>query len=153
MATNAGSPLPDSADCAPALACPNASTNLAANLTPGTIRRVHETRRSHFTINYRVLCPGGVGRESLPRRSSLCACSHRIERRARPPRPSRRSPTAMPWVTGPITLPAVMVPSVVVGQAGWSPPPHRNIDTPPATLRCPKCRWATARGDDRPRLR
>ena len=84
MATNAGSPLPDSADCAPALACPNASTNLAANLTPGTIRRVHATRRSHFTVNYRVPCPGGVGRESLPRRSSLCACSHRIDRRARP---------------------------------------------------------------------
>ena len=85
MATNAGSPLPDSADCAPALACPNASTNLAANLTPGTIRRVHETRRSHFTVNYRVPCPGGVGRESLPRRSSLCACSHRID-------PSRTAP-------------------------------------------------------------
>jgi hypothetical protein len=60
----------------------------------------------------------------------------------------------MPWRLGPVTFAAVIVPvivpSVVAGQAGWPPPPHRNIMTPPATLACPKCRWATASGDDRP---
>jgi hypothetical protein len=42
-----------------------------------------------------------------------------------------------------------MVPEVVAGQAGWPPPPHRNIITPPATLLGAKWRWATPSGDDR----
>src|SRR5204863_8693941 len=42
-----------------------------------------------------------------------------------------------------------MVPEVAAGQAGWPPPPHRNIMTPPATLVGAKCRWDTRRGDDR----
>src|SRR6266480_1630780 len=59
----------------------------------------------------------------------------------------------MPWAVGPVTFAAVivpvMVPSVVAGQAGWPPPPHRNIMTPPATLLGAKCRCATASGDDK----
>jgi hypothetical protein len=60
----------------------------------------------------------------------------------------------MPWAVGPVTFAAVivpvMVPSVVAAQAGWFPPPHKNIMTPPATLSGAKCRWATLSGDDRP---
>jgi len=43
-----------------------------------------------------------------------------------------------------------MVPEVAAGQAGWFPPPHRNIMTPPATLLGAKCRWDRVRGDERP---
>jgi hypothetical protein len=43
----------------------------------------------------------------------------------------------------------VILPDVVAGQAGWPPPPHKNIMTPPATFVGAKCRWATERGDDR----
>jgi hypothetical protein len=54
---------------------------------------------------------------------------------------------------GPTTFTAVivpvMVPEVAAGHAGWPPPPHKNIMTPPATLVGAKCRWATARGDDK----
>src|SRR5262245_12238643 len=60
----------------------------------------------------------------------------------------------MPWVVGPVTFAAVivpvMVPSVAAGQSGWPPPPHRNIITPPATLPGAKCRWATVSDDDSP---
>jgi hypothetical protein len=54
---------------------------------------------------------------------------------------------------GPVTFAATIVPvifpEVVAGQAGWLPPPHKNIITPPATLLGAKCRWATLSGDDR----
>ena len=40
----------------------------------------------------------------------------------------------MPWPAGPVTFAAVIVPvmfpEVVAGQAGWPPPPHKNIITP-----------------------
>ncbi len=65
-----------------------------------------------------------------------------------------RSPEWMPWVTGPVTFAAVivpvMVPDVADGQAGWSPPPHRNIMTPPATFVGAKCKWAERRVVDSP---
>src|SRR5262249_4521335 len=64
-----------------------------------------------------------------------------------------RLPAAMPWLAGPVTFAAVIVPvilpEVAAGQAGWPPPPHRNIITPPATLLGAKCRWATTSGVDR----
>jgi len=60
----------------------------------------------------------------------------------------------MPWVTGPVTFAAVivpvMVPEVADGQAGWLPPPHRNIMTPPATFVGAKCKWAKRRVVDSP---
>jgi hypothetical protein len=60
----------------------------------------------------------------------------------------------MPWDVGPVTFAAVivpvMVPEVAAGQAGWPPPPHRNIITPPETFVGAKCRWATLSGDDSP---
>src|SRR5215471_2950691 len=40
-----------------------------------------------------------------------------------------------------------MVPEVAAGQAGWLPPPHKNIITPPATLLGAKCRCDTTSGD------
>jgi len=43
-----------------------------------------------------------------------------------------------------------MVPDVVAGHAGWLPPPHRNIVTPPFTLVGAKCRWATTGAADSP---
>ena len=59
----------------------------------------------------------------------------------------------MPWPVGPVTFAAVivrvMLPEVAAGQAGWPPPPHRKIITPPGTLLGAKCRCATLRGDDR----
>jgi hypothetical protein len=60
----------------------------------------------------------------------------------------------MPWAVGPTTFAAVivpvMVPEVAAGHAGWPPPPHRNIVTPPFTLVGAKCRWAAAGDPDSP---
>jgi hypothetical protein len=60
----------------------------------------------------------------------------------------------MPWFPGPVTFAAVivpvMVPEVAAGQAGWPPPPHRNIITPPETFVGAKCTWAKVSGDDSP---
>jgi hypothetical protein len=60
----------------------------------------------------------------------------------------------MPWPVGPVTFAAVIVPvifpEVVAGQAGWPPPPHKNIITPPATLVGAKCRCETLSADDKP---
>src|SRR6266568_1602409 len=53
-----------------------------------------------------------------------------------------KSPAVMPWEVGPVTFAAVMlpdmVPDVAAGQAGWPPPPHNQIMTPPATWISPK---------------
>src|ERR1043166_7204126 len=60
----------------------------------------------------------------------------------------------MPWAVGPVTFCAVivpvMVPDVAAGQAGWFPPPHKNIMTPPDTFVGAKCKWATKRFVDSP---
>src|SRR5207302_10180486 len=53
-----------------------------------------------------------------------------------------RSPAVTPCAVGPVTFAGVMepvkVPEVDVGHAGWPPPPHSQIMTPPATWISPK---------------
>src|SRR5262245_29500802 len=53
-----------------------------------------------------------------------------------------RSPAVIPCEAGPVTFAAVMVPEKVpeaaAGHAGWPPPPHSQIITPPATCTSPK---------------
>jgi hypothetical protein len=44
----------------------------------------------------------------------------------------------------------VMDPDVAAGQAGWFPPPHRKIITPPATFVGAKCKWDITRFEDNP---
>src|SRR5260370_12111212 len=69
-------------------------------------------------------------------------------------RAASRLPTEFPWVVGPVTFAAVIVPvlvhDVAAGQAGWFPPPHKNIMTPPPTFVGPKCKWATLGFADSP---
>ena len=106
MATDAGSPLTRFRRSLAASTVSRTTADLATNLTAAEVRGVHVRVGQTVAHDFQAVS---------------------------------RSPTAMPWLTGPVTFAAVIVPvivpEVVAGQAGWPPPPHRNIITLPLTLR------------------